>query len=275
MIMRVVPLTQPERDNPLMRPYFLEIGLSALRLARRCGVSHSQIYMARKRNVGAGNAEKIARGTASTLGLSERERLELKAEIMGHPGDLVRAYLGSQADAMKILGVREHTASELVSEEKSVNHASGTRALRKLREIGAPRCRRGVGGQAPDASGARTGNPDPRPPRPRVGGAEAEKQGEIAGGEAEGLRGTTRHYRGPASRPKTSGKAPVWAERPFAKPSTAVWVLRAPGGDRYGPRKGRSEEEMRALEEELRGPPKRNCKKLGRWCLNPSDLGNT
>jgi hypothetical protein len=138
MIMRVVPLTQPERDNPLMRPYFLEIGLSALRLARRCGVSHSQIYMARKRNVGAGNAEKIARGTASTLGLSERERLELKAEIMGHPGDLVRAYLGFQADAMKILGVREHTASELVSEEKSVNHASGTRALRKLREIGAP-----------------------------------------------------------------------------------------------------------------------------------------
>jgi hypothetical protein len=140
--MRVVPLTQPERDNPLMRPYFLEIGLSALRLARRCGVSHSQIYMARKRNVGAGNAEKIARGTASTLGLSERERLELKAEIMGHSGDLVRAYLGSQADAMKILGVREHTASELVSEEKSVNHASGTQALRKLRkivrEIGAP-----------------------------------------------------------------------------------------------------------------------------------------
>jgi hypothetical protein len=39
-----MPLTQPERDNPLMRRYFDEIGLPGKRLAERCGVSHSQVY---------------------------------------------------------------------------------------------------------------------------------------------------------------------------------------------------------------------------------------
>jgi hypothetical protein len=80
--MRVMPLTQPERDNPLMRRYFHEIGLPGKQLAKRCDVSHSQIYMARKRNVGANNAEKISRRVALILGLSEQEKLELKAEIM-------------------------------------------------------------------------------------------------------------------------------------------------------------------------------------------------
>jgi DnaJ-domain-containing protein 1 len=80
--MRVMPLTQPERDNPLMRRYFREIGLPGKQLAKRCDVSHSQTYMARKRNVGANNAEKISRRVALILGLSEQEKLELKAEIM-------------------------------------------------------------------------------------------------------------------------------------------------------------------------------------------------
>src|SRR5215218_7804272 len=136
--MRGVPLTQPERENPLIRSYFDEIGLPGKRLAERCGVSHSQMYMARKSNVGSDNARKIARGVASILGLSERERLELAAEIVSHPGELVRTYLGSQAEAMSILGLPEPTASELVSEEKSITHASGTQALAKLREMGAP-----------------------------------------------------------------------------------------------------------------------------------------
>ena len=34
--------------------------------------------------------------------------------------------------------VLEHTASELVGEEKSVTHPSGTQSLAELREIGAP-----------------------------------------------------------------------------------------------------------------------------------------
>lgn len=80
-----MPITQPKRDNPLMRRYFQKIGLSGKRLAKQCGVSHSQIYMARTRNVGADNAEMISRGMVGVLGLSETERLELKAEIMGPP----------------------------------------------------------------------------------------------------------------------------------------------------------------------------------------------
>jgi hypothetical protein len=39
---------------------------------------------------------------------------------------------------MGILGVPVHTASELVSEGKSITHQSGTRALARLREMGAP-----------------------------------------------------------------------------------------------------------------------------------------
>jgi hypothetical protein len=49
---------------------------------------------------GADNAEKIARGMALMLSLSENERLELKAEIMGYPGDQVRAYFGSSKSTM-------------------------------------------------------------------------------------------------------------------------------------------------------------------------------
>ena len=83
-----MPLTQPERDNPLMRRYFREVGLPGKQLAKRCGVAYSQIYMARTHNVGADNAQKISRTVALILGLSERDRLELKAEIMGVPGSL-------------------------------------------------------------------------------------------------------------------------------------------------------------------------------------------
>lgn len=133
-----MPLTQPERDNPLMRRYFREIGLPGARLARRCGVSHSQIYMARKRNVGADNAEKISRRVASILGLSQRERLELKAEIMGHPGELVRAYFGTPKDAARLLDVPKTVASEILDQRKAITHKSGKRALVKLREISAP-----------------------------------------------------------------------------------------------------------------------------------------
>ena len=42
--------------------------------------------MARTRNVGLDNAEKITRRMARMLGLSESEPLELKAEIMDYPG---------------------------------------------------------------------------------------------------------------------------------------------------------------------------------------------
>lgn len=121
-----------------MGRYFRLINLPGARLARRCGVSHSQIYMARTRNVGADNAEKISRGVARILGLSEEERLRLKAEIMGHPGELVRAYLGDSKKATRLLDVPEPTAREILDPGKSITHKSGIRALEKLKEMGAP-----------------------------------------------------------------------------------------------------------------------------------------
>ena len=69
---------------PLMRCYFRETGLSRKELAKRCGVSHSRIYVARTQSVRSNNAEKISREMAHILDLSEQERLELKAEIMDH-----------------------------------------------------------------------------------------------------------------------------------------------------------------------------------------------
>ena len=133
-----MPLQQPKRHNPLMRRYFREIGLPGKRLAKRCGVSHSQIYMARKRNVGADNAEKIGRGVASLLGLSEEERLELKAEIMGRPGEPVRAWFGNPEKAARLLGIPRAVAEEVLDEGKTITYRSGARALRGLEEMGAP-----------------------------------------------------------------------------------------------------------------------------------------
>ena len=134
-----MPLTQPERDNPIMSHYFGLVGLPGKRLAERCRVSHSQIYMARKRNVGADNAEKISRGVAGILGLSEEDRLRLKAEIMGYPGNLVRAYLGDSRKAARLLGIKEQIAAEVLDEGRSVTRRSGLWALKRLREIEAPR----------------------------------------------------------------------------------------------------------------------------------------
>lgn len=126
------------RRNPLMRGYFREIGPPGRRLARRRGVSHSQIYMARERNVGPGNAEKISRGVANILGLSEEDRLLLKAEIMGYPGDLPRAWLGNVSDAVRLPDAPEPTASEILDPGRTITHRSGERALRALRDMNAP-----------------------------------------------------------------------------------------------------------------------------------------
>jgi hypothetical protein len=133
-----MPLTQPKRDNPLMRRYFQEINMPGARLARRCGVSHSQIYMARTRNVGSDNAEKISRGIANILGLSADERLRLKAEIMGHPDNLVRAYLGEGLEAAEKLSEELPIAWAIVNPEKTLAHRAGLRVVKRLEEMDAP-----------------------------------------------------------------------------------------------------------------------------------------
>lgn len=96
------------------------------------------MYMARERNVGPGNAEKISRGVADTLGLSEGNRLLLKAKIMGYPGDLPRAWLGNVSDAARLPDAPEPTASEILDPARTITHRSGERALRALREMNAP-----------------------------------------------------------------------------------------------------------------------------------------
>lgn len=112
-------------------------GLSGKALAKACGVSHSQMYMARERNVGAKNAEKIASGIAGRLGLSMEERLALKAEIMGHPGNLVRACLGDGREAARKLGEGEAVGGRVVGGGE-IPHAPGLRVLQRLEGMGAP-----------------------------------------------------------------------------------------------------------------------------------------
>lgn len=121
-----------------MKQYVRETSLSSKALAKRCGVSHSQMYMARTRNVGPENAEKIAWCVANMLGLSQAQKLELKAQIMGEPQNMVAVYLGTIPNAMKILGISENGAREVLDPEKSIRHSVGVRAVRRLREIGAP-----------------------------------------------------------------------------------------------------------------------------------------
>lgn len=133
-----MPLTQLKRNNPLMRRYFQQINLPGARLARRCGVARSQVYMARTRNVGGDNAEKISRGVANILGLSAEERLRLKAEIMGHPENLVRAYLGEGPEAAEKLGEELPIAWAVVNPEKTLAHRPGLRVVRRLEEMSAP-----------------------------------------------------------------------------------------------------------------------------------------
>jgi hypothetical protein len=132
----------------------------------RHGDGESQVYMARKRNVGADNAEKISRGVASILGLSEEERLRLKAETMGHPGELVRAYLGDSRKTARLLDVPESTATEILDEERH-NPQERHQGAREAEENGSARLRYRVRRPAPHAP-ARTQAwlHSPRPARP-------------------------------------------------------------------------------------------------------------
>lgn len=132
-----MPLTQPRRHNPLMTRYFDALGLTGAEFARRAGISHSQVYMARNRHVGSRNAARIAAAVARLMPLSADEELALKAEIMGHPEDLVRAYLGSGKEAAETLGEEPSIGIALVGGEEISNKA-GRRVLAALEAMRAP-----------------------------------------------------------------------------------------------------------------------------------------
>lgn len=72
-----MPLQHPKRNNALMKSYLRALGYSSEAYAKRCGVSHSQTYMGRTRNVGPDNVAKIARKVALDLHLSVEQGLDL------------------------------------------------------------------------------------------------------------------------------------------------------------------------------------------------------
>lgn len=121
-----------------MLGYYRELAVSDSELARRSGVGRSQVHMARERNVGPDNAEKISSCVARELGLTEEERLRLKAEIMGHPDNLAHAYLGTGQKAARTLGIIEHDGQAITSGTRQIPHTSGVKALAELERMEAP-----------------------------------------------------------------------------------------------------------------------------------------
>ncbi len=138
-----MPIRKPQdtkRDTSLFKSYALLIGEDTATLARLAGVSRSRIYAALDPDIslGHGNARKIAAYIARRLELSEREELELRAELIGTPGNLVRAYLGTRTQAMDLLGIDPENAGRILEPEGRIYHGAGLRAVERLKEIGAP-----------------------------------------------------------------------------------------------------------------------------------------
>jgi hypothetical protein len=130
-----MPLSQPKRDNPLMRRYLGELGMSRYALAKASGVPEPKLHFALYGAVSARNAERISSFVAEKLGLSERKHLELKAEIMGRPGELTRAYFGTIEGTMASLGVSRLTAVEILTPGAEINGNAREDIERNLRGV--------------------------------------------------------------------------------------------------------------------------------------------
>ena len=251
-----MPLTQKQVEKPYANACLNALGLSNLALAKRCGVSHSQIHMARKRTVGYQNAGRISSYVARALRLSPEEELELKAEIMGHPGNLPRAYLGNGAEAAKALGVGERAGQQVVSPELTIFRPSGLAALKRLEEMGAP--------EAVLESVRRRVAPPPRYPSGRVTvrayGPEAGQRREAAMRALEHEKPRTADALGETTltRSELARRAGVGREsvrkalylRCGAEPARKIAEVLAEEA-------GLTEVEREAGERELREPPKR------------------
>jgi hypothetical protein len=138
-----MPIRKPQdtrRDTSLFKSYALQIGEDTATLAREAGVSRSRIYAALDPHISLGhhNAQKIARYIASRLDLSDREELELRAELLGTPANLVRAYLGTRTQTMDLLGIDPENAGRVLEPDGRIYHGAGLRAVERLQEMGAP-----------------------------------------------------------------------------------------------------------------------------------------
>lgn len=135
-------MTQPpKRDNLLTRRYLEELrdskGLSMGEIADRAAIQRSQLYWAKDRSVGAAAAERLSRYVARTLGLDDEQRLELKAEIMGYPGELLRACLLPASSSSAATNLSDSEIHRIIRGE-SMEHSTGTKILDYLRTQSAP-----------------------------------------------------------------------------------------------------------------------------------------
>jgi len=138
-----MPIRKPQdmkRDTSLFKSYALQIGADTAMLAREAGVSRSRIYAALEPRTALGhhNARKIASYVARRLKLSEREELELRAELLGTPENLTRAYLGTRTQTADLLGIDPENAGRILEPDGRIYHGAGLRAVEKLEEMGAP-----------------------------------------------------------------------------------------------------------------------------------------
>jgi hypothetical protein len=138
-----MPIRKPadkKEDVSLFKSYVLSLGEDTATLSRGAGVSRSRIYAALEpeKALGHENARKIARYVSSRLRLSEREELGLRAELVGTPGNLVRAYLGTKLQAADLLGIDPDNATRVLDPEGRIYHGAGLRALERLEKLGSP-----------------------------------------------------------------------------------------------------------------------------------------
>jgi len=138
-----MPIRKPhgeKKERSLFKSYVLLISEDTATLAREAGVSRSRIYAALepRGSLGHHNARKIAAYVARRLKLSEREELELRAELLGTPENLVRAYLGTRMQTADLLGIDPDNAGRILEPGGRIYHGAGTRAIEKLEEMGTP-----------------------------------------------------------------------------------------------------------------------------------------
>jgi hypothetical protein len=138
-----MPIRKPadeKLEGSLFKSYVLSLGEDTSTLARGAGVSRSRIYdaLTPERALRHENARKIARYIARRLKLSQKEELGLRAELIGTPDNLVRAYLGTKGQTADLLGIDPDNATRVLDPDGRIYHGAGLRALERLEELGAP-----------------------------------------------------------------------------------------------------------------------------------------
>lgn len=109
-----MPPNPRPHDQPLMRHYYRRLGLRHKEVVAGAGIADSQLSYAMNRTVGRSVAERLASFVAEQLGLSLIECLMLKAELIGKPGWVELAYFGNITEAGRVLGVSRATAAKLL-----------------------------------------------------------------------------------------------------------------------------------------------------------------